>query len=147
MKWKEVQLLSKSDFKRYTGVTPEVFHQMASAMEQSKTRQRKHPTRGRKSKLAIEDKILLLLMYYREYRTMFHIGMAYGVSEAVVCRTIKETESLLLHDKRFHLPGKKVLTRSENMFEVLLIDVAETPIERPKKNNADVIRAKRKDTP
>jgi len=33
----------------------------------------------------------------------------------------------------FHLPGKKVLQVANN-FEIVLVDVAENQIERPKKN-------------
>ncbi|MBI5952545.1 MAG: transposase family protein [Chloroflexi bacterium] len=28
-------------------------------------------------------------MYWREYRTEFHIGLTYGVNESTICRTIK----------------------------------------------------------
>jgi hypothetical protein len=83
-------------------------------------------------------------MYLREYRTMFHIGVAYGLSESNVCRTIKFIEQALINHPSLHLPSKRALVKSDNTFEVVLIDVAETPIERPKKNNANIIQAKRK---
>lgn len=51
-------------------------------------------------------------MYWREYRTEFHVGLTYGVSEATVCRTIKKIEDVLIKSKQFHLPGKKVLQSS-----------------------------------
>jgi len=85
-------------------------------------------------------------MYYREYRTMEHIGIAYGISESRVCEIIQETESILISDKRFHLPGKKKLLQAENNWEVVLIDVTETPIERPKQNNAGIIQARKRNT-
>jgi DNA-directed RNA polymerase specialized sigma subunit len=37
-----------------------------------------------------------MLMYYREYRTQFHIGVTYGISESRVCEIIKETECILI---------------------------------------------------
>ena len=80
-----------------------------------------------------------LLMYLREYRTMFHIGVAYGLSESNVCRTIKFIEQALINHPSLHLPSKRALVKSDNTFEVVLIDVAETPIERPKKNNANIL--------
>ena len=73
---------------------------------------------------------------------MFHISIAYGVSETMVCRIIQDMESALLQHKDFHLPRKKVLTQLGNNFEIVLIDVAETPIERPKKGTQE----KRSDT-
>ena len=146
MKWTTIQHLSPEQFKR-RGVTYEVFLLMSQALEEANFKQRKHPSRGRKSSLSIEDKILLLLMYYREYRTMFHIWLAYGLSESAVCKIIVDTESKLIKDTRFHLPGKKALTRAENKFELVLIDVTESPIERPKKNKKIITVEKRKNTP
>ena len=61
----------------------------------------------------------MVLMYWREYRTFEHIGETYGVSEATVCRTVKQFENILIKDKRFHLPGKKALTQSETVFELI----------------------------
>lgn len=85
-------------------------------------------------------------MYLREYRTMFHISGDYGISEASVCRTIRSIESILVKHPAFHLPGKKVLLNTDSSFEVILIDAAESPIERPKKNNASITQGKRKST-
>jgi len=62
-----------------------------------------------------------------------------------VCEIISETEQILIKDKRFHLPGKKELVKSENNFEVVLIDVTESPIERPKKTTKQLFR--KKETP
>lgn len=147
MRWTTIQNLSKAQFKRSTGVSQEVFHLMVKTLEEANARARKHPTRGVSSKLSLEDKILLLLMYYREYRTMFHIGLTYELSESAVCKLIMDTEVKLINDPRFHLPGKKALTKPEHTFEVVWIDVAETPVERPKKNSGNTIAVKRKDTP
>ena len=82
-------------------------------------------------------------MYWREYRTEFHIGLTYGVSEATVCRTIQKIENVLIKSKQFHLPGKKALQSSDTVFEIVLIDATEQPIERPQKDNADITAAKR----
>ncbi len=94
MFYNDIKTLNPSQFKRLTGVKREVFEQMLS------------PSRGTPAKLSQADKLLLLLMYYREYRTQFHIGVTYGISESRVCEIIKETESILIKDSRFHLPGK-----------------------------------------
>ena len=88
---------------------------------------------GRPPKLSRADQLLLTLMYLREYRTQFHIGAAYGVSEATVCRTIQKVENALMRSGEFRLPGKKKLQESETQIEVIIVDVAEQPIERPKK--------------
>lgn len=146
MFWKEVRSIKHTDFKRLTGVTHSVFLLLVEAVNEYDIKTRKRGKTGRKSHLITEDKLLMTLMYLREYRTMFHIGVTYGLSESNVCRTIRFVEQALVNHPSLHLPGKRVLTQSDNTFEVVLIDVAETPIERPKKNNANITQAKRKGT-
>jgi hypothetical protein len=85
-------------------------------------------------------------MYYREYRTMFHIGVAYGISESRVCEIIKEMENILIQDSRFHLPGKKALLKEENHFAIVLVDVTKSPLERPKKQKLSYSGKKKRHT-
>ena len=134
--------LSKPDvFKRLSGVSFETFSLMCDVLAQQL------PSRGRKARLPLEDRLLMVLSYWREYRTLAHIGMTYGVSEACVCRTVKHFESLLIADKRFHLPGKKVLHQSDTLFEVVLVDATECPCDRPKKNSGSSTRARKSAIP
>ena len=146
MFYKDIENLSNPKFKRLTGVKRELFIQMLEVVEIYKLSQRKHPTRGTPPKLCNADKLLLMLMYYREYRSQFHIAVTYDISESRVCEIISEIEMILISDKRFHLPGKKELLKPENNFEVVLIDVTESPVERPKKSKEVTIQAKRKNT-
>jgi DNA-directed RNA polymerase specialized sigma subunit len=76
--------LSESEFKCLTGVRCDTFDAMLSVVENS-LRQF-----GRPPKLSRADQLLLTLTYWREYRTEFHIGADFGVSESTVCRTIKK---------------------------------------------------------
>jgi hypothetical protein len=50
----------------------------------------------------------------------------------------------LIKSKLFHLPGKKALAKSEMEWEVVIIDVSEHPIERPKKTTAILFGKKAK---
>jgi len=147
MFWSQIQDLPDKRFKRLTGVKRDVFHQMVGSVKVHQEQTRKHPTRGKPPKLGIEDKLLVMLMYYREYRTQEHIGITYGISESRVCEIIQDMENILIKDKRFHLPGKKQLLESSSEIEVVLIDVSESPIERPKKNSDGITRAKRRSIP
>lgn len=147
MHWSYLQKYSDSAFKRATGIQRKIFLELVEFITDYKQRNRKHPHSGNKASLSIEDRLLLFLMYYREYRTQYHIGITYGISESRVCELIKEIESIIIQDSRYHLPGKKQLLKSENSFEVVLVDVSESPIERPKKNNANTTQAKRSGTP
>ena len=69
-------------------------------------------------------------------------GEQYGISEATVCRTIDKVEDALVNSGEFRLPGKKVLQPNDTIIEVVLVDVSEQPIERPKKAKATLQRQK-----
>ncbi len=137
MRYPTVQMLSNEDFKRSTGVRRDTFEQMLEVVTKGLRAFGRPPTLSR------ADQLLLTLMYWREYRTEFHIGLAYGLSESAVCRTIQKIENVLIKSKLFHLPGKKKLTSSETLIEIVLVDVTEQPIERPQKGNADILAVKR----
>ena len=141
MRYETIQDLKDTDFKRLTGVQRESFEQMLKVVEKSLG------SFGRPPKLSRADQLLLTLMYWREYRTEFHIAQSYGVSEATVCRTIRKVEDALVRSKKFRLPGKKALQPSDTILEIVLVDVSEQPIERPKKARNSTTAAKRGDTP
>ena len=44
----------------------------------------------------MEDRVLMTLEYMREYRTYFHIGASYGISESSAYRNIKWIEDILI---------------------------------------------------
>lgn len=146
MKWEDIKNHNASVFKRLTGVSKETFTVMSSEANRlapPSIHKIQGAKRGPKPKLSIEDKLLMMLMYYREYRTFLHISADYGISETQCWRIITSLEQLLIKSKIFHLPGKKSLQQS-NSFEIVLVDVAESPIERPKKNSGSTTREKRK---
>jgi len=141
MRYETVQKLKDEDFKRSTGVQRSTFGKMLEVVEKGLR------DFGRPPKLSRADQLLMTLMYWREYRTEFHIGLTYGVSESTVCRTIKKVEDILIQSEQFHLPGKKALQSSDTLIEIVLVDATEQPIERPKKDNAGTTAAKRSVTP
>ena len=141
MFYAEVSLLKPPVFKRLTGVSPDTFSAMSAALE-------KHlPTFGRPPKHRREDRLLMTLMYWREYRTYVHIAQTYGLSESAVCRTVRAVEDVLVHCGEFTLPGKKALTRSDIVFEVVVVDATECPVERPQKSRGTAIAARKSVTP
>lgn len=142
MKWITVSQLPKERFQRLTGVKRSTFDNMLLIVDEAKP----VAGRGRPSKLCNADKLLMMLMYYREYRSFFHISVTYGISEPQTGRIIRSMEELLINNKLFHLPGKKELLRDSAAYEVVIFDVTETSIERPKKNNVSITQGKRKDT-
>ena len=52
---------------------------MVEVVEQGEQAKRKP---GRPSKLSVPDQVLLMLTYWREYRTLFHVGAEAGLHES-----------------------------------------------------------------
>lgn len=92
--------------------------------------------RGGQCKLSVEDQLLLVVEYWREDRTQFQIATSWGLSESAVCRLIQKVETLLMKSGKFRVPGKKQLYQNAYQWDVVVVDVTESPIERPKKNSA-----------
>ena len=133
-KYETVSKLNKEEFRRLTGVKSETFQKMMNILSEA---EKKWKARGGKpNKLSLEDRLLMTLEYLREYRTYFHVGQSYGVSESVCWRSCRWVEDQLIKSREFSLPGRKALLKSENEFEVILVDAAESPIERPKKKSS-----------
>ena len=132
MKYESIKGLEEEKFRRLTGVKRATFAKMIGIL--SEADKQKKAKGGRKSRLTLEDRLLMALEYIREYRTYFHVSQSYGVSESTCYETIKWIENTLIKHHDFALPGRKALLKSDMEYELVLIDATETPIERPKKN-------------
>jgi transposase len=132
MKYESIKGLEEEKFRRLTGVKRTTFAKMIGIL--SEADKQKKAKGGRKSRLTLEDRLLMALEYIREYRTYFHVSQSYGVSESTCYETIKWIENTLIKHPDFALPGRKALLKSDMEYELVLIDATETPIERPKKN-------------
>ena len=144
MRYETIKALKEEEFRRLTGVKRKTFDDMAALLDKAKTKQKAQG--GKPNGLVIEDQLLMMLGYWREYRTYFHIGQTYGKSESQSYRIIKWCEDTLAKSKAFRLPGRKAVAASERLFDVVLIDATETPIERPQKDKGDTTRGKRRGT-
>ena len=135
MKYDKIEEFSDEHFRRLTGVKRSTFKKMVEILGEAD--QKKKLRGGRKSRLSIENQLLMALEYIREYRTYFHIAISYGISESVAYKIVRWVEDTLIKDPVFALPGRKALLKSDIEYEVLLIDASETPIERPKKKSGE----------
>jgi hypothetical protein len=148
MHWQTLQGMGSDKFKRLVGVKRETFDQMVKVLRSKpKTSQHrfKGSLRGPKPKLIVEDQLLMMLMYYREYRPFLHVGASFGVSEAQCWRVVRDLEERLIKSGEFSLTRKQALA-SDFEFQVVVADVSEHPIERPKKSNAATTQGKRNAT-
>jgi hypothetical protein len=127
-------------FKRIIGVKPETFAKMKEILQ--KEYEQLHKLGGKPPKLSVEDKLKIALMYYREYRTMEHIGHDYNVCKSTICDSIQWVENTLEKDGTFALPGKETLQEPCGASEYGMIDVTESPIQRPKKPKRLLFRQK-----
>jgi len=132
-KYEELKQLPPQQFRRLTGVKQETFSEMVDILVA--VQNGRYRKAGRKGWLSIEDKLLMALEYLREYRTYFHLGRSYGLSESACYRACRWVEDALIRSGKFSLPGKKALLKSDVEYELILVDASETPIERPKKNS------------
>jgi len=144
MSYEQVKGLPPAEFKRYCGVQPQTFQKMVEVVSNHLTRKRRRA--GRPTKLSVQDQVLLTLEYWREYRTCFHLARSWGLHESSVWRSIRRVEDILTKSRAFKLPGQKVLQPADHEIEFIVVEVAETPVARPKKSNSRTTAAKRSAT-
>lgn len=146
-RYEQLQQQNPKRFKRLIGVKQETFEAMIEVfLAYERDRKQQLGIGGRKS-LCPEDKVLLMLSYYREYRTLEHIGFDFAVSEATASRVVREVEKVLIQSGKFSLPGKKALYANEGIApEYIVIDATECSVERPKKSNIAATAARKSDT-
>jgi hypothetical protein len=131
----------ESVFKRIYGVKPDTFVKMLAILQ--KEYDKMHKFGGSPPKLTVKDKLTATLKYLREYRTMESIGADYGVKKSTICESIQWVENTLANDKTFKLPGKKVKKKSSDTIEYIIVDVTESPIQRPQKKKKEYYSGKK----
>jgi len=128
-------------FQQITGITvkhfEELLRQFKEIYEQGETKRLSKNTRkraigaGRKFKLSLEDRLLMVLMYYRLYTTQIFLGkMIFNLDDSNVSREFRKITAIL--PKIFKIPERKVKMTENEILEVF-VDGTEQPINRPKK--------------
>ena len=130
MKYSQTKQLSSTSFKRLTGVNRRTYQLMVRIVKGKKT---EHKKPGRPPKLSVQDQVLIVLQYWREYRTYYHIGLDFVLAESTVCRLVNKVENLLIKSRKFSLPGKKKLLDRSESSDLVVMDVMARPIEKPQK--------------
>lgn len=136
--------MNRTRFKRRTGIYPETFVAMETVLVEREGTKKKS---GRPAAPSPAEQLLLTLKFWREYRTFAHLGDDWGVHETTVQRTVERVEATLIASNQFRLPGKKVLKEAQTVFEIIAVDAAETPCERPKKSSGPGTAARKSVTP
>jgi hypothetical protein len=74
---------------------------------------------------------------------MDSIAAEYGVCKGTACLAIQWAEDTLVKDGTFALPGKKALKRKAASIEHTVVDMTESPINRPKNNPKEYYSGKK----
>lgn len=143
MRYERLKEFKDEEFRRLTGIKRTTFEKMVEILKEAE--KKKKNVGGKPNKLVIEDRLLMVLEYLREYRTYFHVAASYQISESACYRNIRWIEDVLIKHPDFALPGRKTLIKSDVEYDVILIDATETPIERPKKNKNTTTQARKRD--
>jgi hypothetical protein len=141
---KKVTDTKKALFKRLNGVKPDTFNKMLSILQ--KEFDTLHKNGGKPPKLLPEDKLYITLKYLRQYPTMDSLAAEYGVCKGTICLAIQWVEDTLAKDGSFALPGKRVLKRKSASIEYIVVDVTESPINRPEKGQKEYYSGKKNAT-
>jgi hypothetical protein len=125
-------------FRQFTGLTVTAFDQLRNDLEpvlaarkakaQHRRPRRRKPGAGRKPKLGSDDRLLLVLMYYRVYVTQVVLGGLFGVDAGTACRVIR-TVGLAMTGV-FRIPERKVRLGADEL-AAAFVDATEPPTYRP----------------
>lgn len=140
----KIEKLAEDKYQEQFGVKKATFERMWEILEEDY--RKKHKKGGCTPKLSVLDKLIIMLQYYREYRTMQAIAFDYGVQKSTICDAIRWVEETLIKSGQFRLPSKRKLLETNSPLEVVMVDATECEIERPKKNRKNIIPGKRNAT-
>lgn len=125
MKYKKLKKMKDSKFKRAAGIPRVLFEILVMVLEPFfKEKQSKG---GPKPKLCLEDILLMMLTYYRDYPTFFSLGNMFGLDESNAYRWVNWTELILSVSFEGVIDIQLLDEKSEQ-----LVDVTECTIQRPK---------------
>ena len=129
--------LKDNEYQALFGVLKPTFEAMLAILEDEF--EQLHKQGGRPPRLSVLDKLVVTLGYYREYRTMHHIGFDYNVSKSRISDAVKWVENTLLKSGNFSLPSKRELLKCDTEIEIIIVDATEQETERPQKNKENLI--------
>lgn len=86
---------TEQDYEFTFGITRKEFAQMLEALNAAYCKE--HRRRPRFTKITMQDKLVLTLLYRREYRSMENIAAEYGVSRDTIADNIHWVERALLN--------------------------------------------------
>jgi hypothetical protein len=129
-------------YKGILGVEKHVFDRLLKLLLIADTFQRKSGA-GRKSRLSVLDKLVITLMYWREYRTYRHIAFDYGVGKTQIGDAVHWVENTIIASGLCNLKSARELRDNPSKMKIAIVDVTEQEIERPKRGSKIGIQARK----
>ena len=99
-----IKKLKKENYQKIFGIKKDTFDEMLKLLNEMYITE--HLKGGHPPKLSVLDRLVIMLSYYREYRTMENIAFDYGVAKSTICESIKWAEAILIKSEAFSLPKK-----------------------------------------
>jgi len=129
--YEKIQKLGEKEFKRITGVTRELFEKMLARLKEQYAQD--HIGGGARGQ-PVELRLTLALEYWREYRTFEHMSNDHQLPKSTINEMVLWVEYALEQDAEFALADLKERFKpgEESDIEIIIVDVEEQPIERPK---------------
>ena len=137
--------MAPGKYKEIFGIEKHVFDRILRLLESADAFHRKSSA-GRKSQLSVLDKLVITLMYWREYRTYRHIAWDYGVGKSTIGEAIIWVENAIIASGLCNLKSARELRENPNKIKIAIVDVTEQEIERPKKGRKIGIQERKNDT-
>ena len=146
--YEKLEKLNDNDFKLITGVTRKVFHEMLDVLRRKYAEEH---SQGGRIGLPVELRLTLALEYWREYRSLRHMANDHQLTKSKINRVILWVEDVLSESPEFKLKDLKERFKPDEGNEpkievVLIVDVEEQPIERPKHNQKESYSGKKNGT-
>ena len=120
----DINKLNDEQFRRQTGIKRKTFDKIYDILTEKELE--KNSLGSRPNKLDLKTRIIMWLEYLREYRTYFHIGNSYRISESACYRNCVWIENALIKSKVFNLKSKQFLL--DKSIESVTVDVTESQI-------------------
>jgi hypothetical protein len=138
-------------FRQLTGLSPAAFDQLLAQLtpryHEAETRRKHRPGRqrkpgaGRKHTLALADRLLMLLIYYRTYVSHAFLGFLFGLDDSAIGRNLNPLQPLLAG--LFRIPERRVGLQADEIRE-LFFDATERPRNRPQHQQRRYYSGKKK---
>ena len=131
--YEKIEKLPDKEYKLITGVTREVFHRMLEVLNRKYAEEH---AQGGQPGLPVELRLTLSLEYWREYRSFRHMANDHQIAKTIINKAVLWVENVLSESAEFKLKDlqERFTPGAENPIRIILVDVEEQPIERPKYN-------------